>query len=740
MAGAIQRQRTDATLARPGPAASRRALALPLGLLAALLLTAAHGQQVAAPLPPTDRHWDGLNPFYAPSLTTDYYGSGDIDLDGAITSQDVQMLQEIIDGTRPPNIRADLDGNGVIDAADLALLQAALAGGSLPAWWNRLNSPATRAAWFQSVATLDFNQLTANSEADTDWVCADYATRCFLRFAPQVLDPANPLYTPFGIAQDTFNLPAYIANVTATDFGHALNAILVGDDPTQFTNWFFLEPQTGTAAQPGDWNLPWNAQVAIQLPPQLNAPYYAASNLVDFLLTQPAPVTLDYAPDLVLARPSPTAAPVHNNPNTWQAVVLPEGAGMFLFDKSRDDLLRSTDLHLLASLDADPNTAQPLLRTGGFNLLVDVARASVANYHLLWVGHTNRQEELFYGELNTAAGQISDAWVVATNITQGRLLSLGTNEAFVFFPTDTGLTCLHQLDGQWGAPETVLQWTTLPLKLGSPCFAVTLAPNGQPSVIWSDETTPAGAPYQTTLFQAQRNGGWQSPQTVAVLDGFVTSLAAARDTAGTLHLVYANTWFPVFDCDPGPSSDPLWQVVRGDIIYSRCDATGSTVVQTAATNGFWPAVAVSQDGDVFLAWETDLDGQVAPVWTDQTTGTAPQAFATLGTPCYPAITQVDTGAILLSWSEASQWGYTANYGAIRPAEQIRVGIAPASVGVQINWQAASGGTFQVEATDSPAQTSWQPVGATVVTSTNCGSFYLPVDPAKPACFFRLKRL
>jgi hypothetical protein len=356
------------------------------------------------------------------------------------------------------------------------------------------------------------------------------------------------------------------------------------------------------------------------------------------------------------------------------------------------------------------------------------------------VEHTNRQEELLYGELETGTGLVSGAWVVATNIGQGRILSLSTNEAFVFYPTEAGLTSVHELGGQWDAPETVLGWTTLPLKIGFPCFAVTLATNGQPCVIWSDETAAGGSAFQTTIFQAQRSGGWQAPQTVAVLEGFVTTLGVARDGAGTIHLVYANPWFPVFECESAASTNQLWQVVRGPIVYQQCGAGGWSEAQTVATNGFWPAIAAAGSGEVFVAWETDLNGQVAPVWTDQTTGSAPQAFATGGTPYYPAITQVDAGAVLLSWSEASQWGYTANYGTIRAAEQIRVGIAPASAGVQIQWQAGSGGTFQVEANESPGRASWQPVGASFVTSTNCGTVYLPVDPTKPICLYRIKRL
>ena len=41
------------------------------------------------------RNWNGLDPFHQPAATTDYYGSGDIDLDGRITQADVASVQQM---------------------------------------------------------------------------------------------------------------------------------------------------------------------------------------------------------------------------------------------------------------------------------------------------------------------------------------------------------------------------------------------------------------------------------------------------------------------------------------------------------------------------------------------------------------------------------------------------------------------------------------------------------------------
>ena len=723
----------------PSPMVKACILAVRMCLLTLVPALTSRGQQSLLAIPQPDRHWNGLNPFNAPSRTTDYYGSGDIDLDGTITSKDLDLVREMIAGTCAPNVRADVDGNGVIDDADLALLEAALGGATLPGWWNSLATPSARTNWIRRVMTIDFKQLVKDQEADADWTCDDFATRCFLRFTPQVLDPANPLYQGYGIAQDTFNLPVYVASVTAPGFGHSLNAILIGDDPTVFTNWFFLEPETGTQAQPGAWDLPWGAEIQIDQPDPINAPYHSVLSLIRFQLTQPVVLTLSVDPSLVLQRPAPGFGPIHNNPNIWQPTVLPEGSGMVLFNKDRDDMFRSMNLHLLPGLNGNPNSAAALLPPGGFNRLLASTPASPGNYHLLWASHTNRQQQLVYGKLNTQTASISEQWVVATNMVEGCLLGIGTDEAFVFYPTDEGLTCIHKQGAAWGPAETVLQWTTLPFKTGSPSFAVTRDPTGEPLVIWSDETTLAG-PYQTTIFEVQRQlTGWGAPQTVEVVDGFIPTLGLAQDSAGTTHMVYANTWYPAFDCYSAGLPQILWQVVRGTIMYCRDDEAGWSPPQLIATNSFWPTITVTKSDEVILGWETDQDGGVVPVWSDYTTATPPQAFATAGTPSSPAIVETATGALLLTWNEASQWGSTFDYQMIRGPETITMGITAAPGTIQITWRSRSGGTFQVESTEAMGPASWQPLGPRLVTQSNYGSMILPVDPSDRFRFYRVTK-
>ena len=140
-------------------------------------------------------------------------------------------------------------------------------------------------------------------------------------------------------------------------------------------------------------------------------------------------------------------------------------------------------------------------------------------------------------ELETSTGLIRDRRIVATNIIQGRLLSLGSNDFYVFYPTGQGLFCTHREGDNWAPVEAVLTWTVAAFKLGWPCFDVTTDANHEPLVVWSDETTDGGS-FQTTLFESRHHDGWQAPQPIATVDGFVPNLQVARDSIGTVHLVY----------------------------------------------------------------------------------------------------------------------------------------------------------------------------------------------------------
>lgn len=67
-----------------------------------------------------------------------------------------------------------------------------------------------------------------------------------------------PTFTP--LTNGLFNLPLYYVSVEANNFGHGMNAILLGDNPLEFNDWCFVEPQTDEInIKPGTWNIPYNS-------------------------------------------------------------------------------------------------------------------------------------------------------------------------------------------------------------------------------------------------------------------------------------------------------------------------------------------------------------------------------------------------------------------------------------------------------------------------------------------------
>jgi hypothetical protein len=694
----------------------------------------------------TDRHWDGSDPYYAAAGTTDYYGSGDVDLDGSLSPRDLDFIRDMIAGTRPWNVRADVDGNGRVDADDLALLESALQGGTLPAGWNRLGTPTQRISWIDRVAALDLAQLNSNREAGTKWNCYFYSTRCFLRFAPQVMDPANTLYADYGVAQSIYNLPVYFVDVISAGFGHSLNAILVGDDPAYFTNWYMLEPQQGNRAYPGAWDLPWGAHVSIVKPDGLNAPYHSSSSVVEFDLDLvQGPITTMISPDLLRQRPQVASVQVANSPDMWNPILIPEKTGMWIFNGRRDDMVRETVPCLLTNLDLDPRSSQPLLMAGGFQRLLSIAPAAAGQYHLLWASHTNWVQVLYYGLLDTSTATIGNATVVATNVMSATILGMTTNDAYAFYETDIGLTSVHIQGGVREPAEMPVTWTSFADKIGIPCFTVLTNVSRQPVVIWSDETSYDQG-LQTTISRIERRiDGWHSPEIVTVISSFVPSLWAQQDRSGTTHLVYNSTWFPVFTGYSDNLPQELWQVVRGDVNYCSRTTNSSAVWSTAvivASNSFWPTLTVTRNGSVLIGWETDHDGRVVPFWSDHTAQTVPQAVTNTATPYQPAMIELNNGAILFSWNEISQAGAVAKYQTIRnaPPPPPILSIARTASGIILRCAATPGDTFQAESSDSLAPASWQALGPATTTQTNVWSQNVPIDPVRQMRYFRVRRL
>jgi len=224
---------------------------------------------VGALLNPKVAKADDMNPYHQPNSTTLYYGSGDVNGDGLIDTGDynsiLEMSPEVASG---PTDRADIDGNGIAaEPEDAELLSQFLNGerNYLPAHWNSLTTVAERDDWTSRMLDID---LTDEIPYQTgEFISGDYRTVVEMNFAGRI-DPENPNipYNSDIINFARFNLPMYGAAIynPTTGWGHGMNTILTGEDPLNFNDWSFVEPQLDDInVQPGSQSIPRNTHVFI---------------------------------------------------------------------------------------------------------------------------------------------------------------------------------------------------------------------------------------------------------------------------------------------------------------------------------------------------------------------------------------------------------------------------------------------------------------------------------------------
>jgi len=369
-------------------------------------------QPISAEVSPVygERFWDGNDPFHQPASTTSYYGSGDVDGDGTLTSADVSLAGEMAEGLRSSIPRADVDGNGVVNVNDVSLLNSAFSGGVLPGWWNSLPSRTERNAWVDKIMAIDqTNEHPYKYGYPCDgrwcaagwWVCHNFATQTTIHAA---FYRGDLFGTQYDGGQTLFNIPLYFVSVSAAS--HAINGILVGDNPLDFDDWRFIEPQEDSDVHPGDWNMPYNTFVSI-------GTIYVygtdpSSDKIIFYVDKDENgntvwTLVEYDSNLILTRTEPTLDFPDNRPDLWNPVLTSQD--VMLFDRLREDMTFMTDIHL-ADLDipfSDPPTSKPLTLSSQFSRLLDISQSPDGTFHMLWYGKpedAQYEPGIYHGKLD----------------------------------------------------------------------------------------------------------------------------------------------------------------------------------------------------------------------------------------------------------------------------------------------------------------------------------------------------
>jgi len=605
------------------------------------------------------RVWDGHDPFHQPVATSDYYGSGDVDNDGNLTPADVSVAQAIVDGNLPAVTRADVDGDGDVDGNDVSLIDDALGGAVLGAWWDNLATSAQRNTWvdrFLAIDKTDEHEYYADYFICNHFALQTYIDGAFLRgdFATQGVE--------YNGGQTIFNLPLYFVSVGSPS-SHAINAVLVGDDPLNFEDWRFIEPQDDSDVRPGGWNMRYESTIWLK-PQWLHGDSEA---MVAFYIDETGPTLVEASPELVTTRVAAPAAANDNRVDRWNCRLITTGQGAILFERMREDMTRTTDVHL-ASL-CFPNIAAgvPLTMDQSFARLLDVYEVSESRAHLLWEGKTGTQRQnLFHGILDPLSAVVTDITQVASDLrlpNMGRVLVTPDGKihifwfegATVFGPSDFGVHWTSWNGSGWEAPQKLTvgsesnyeypDWMNR--QFGRYFFDVEVLDNGNILLVWVDKVFPS-----FYISQLLYDGAWHGSQ-IADTGWYnsVRGLDLCKDSAGVVHLVY---WRGDRQEAGGTEEG------RGNLYHRSFDGVSwsGPVVIDDTNQAACPRMAASATGQIYLTWESKIAGRVLPfrsvyengIWqSPEQMEVRPDANA-----WYPTVNVLADGTPVFAWSSRSR--------------------------------------------------------------------------------------
>ncbi len=229
-----------------------------------------------------DWHWL-INPYWQSESVVpvglNYYGSGDVNNDGKVNQDDVEEIDDFgFFGSTVPNPepsldanydaqydgeiskkhdRADVNGDGVINQADLDSLQKYLNTGNIntiPALNWRYLDKQNKKNWAEKVIAIDRTDEIPGVSGE--WECGRFSFQLQnntkgVRFTEQCPDD-NWLQTSLKQSR-RFNIPFYDITTDSPSWSaaHAINGVLIGDNPMDFNDWYFVEPQNDVEAEPG---------------------------------------------------------------------------------------------------------------------------------------------------------------------------------------------------------------------------------------------------------------------------------------------------------------------------------------------------------------------------------------------------------------------------------------------------------------------------------------------------------
>lgn len=706
----------------------------------------------AAMLPSTvcgaGRAWEGVNPFFQPVQTTDYYGSGDVDLDGRVTNHDAEQVRQIFAAQRQANIRADVDGNGRIDAQDAEQIELALNHGTLPGWWNRLASVTARRDWIRRMLARDMGDQHPYTTA---WQqCVGFSTQLFLRFASYQGD----LYaTDFGAGQTVYNLPLYCVSVMADNVAHSVNAILIGDNPLHFEDWMIIEPQTDQEMSPGNRLLPIGAKITIYVPRHIQATGHSKLNRVSFELKASGPQFLEHSPDLVLSRPPlPEEAP-SNSVNLWEPILLPFGSGQLLVEKAREDLNRAPDLHLIDNWMVPAPSAQPLVGDSQPSRPLAITPLGSGECLVIWKGQPGYTRSLMAGVLDPHQKILQKRNVVAENrsVFSARLARWNEQTHLVWLelklntthPHESGLYWSVNSGTGWTVPKRLVEvgqdvssWHFEELPDARRYF-FDLSARGKDELIlvWARRSNLFG---NVQITERRYQADWSQPQVIAECPFPTVGLDLLEDLEGKVHLAH---WSGRFQQSGQDGRGPLYHRVLTPQGWSKELSIDN------AGNSLCPQLFVKADGRIGVVYDKKSGAFSQPAWSEyfNEAWTVPKLLPvrTGFDIRYPSAVRLDNGLIWIGWAEQSpaRAGYGCQY--LKPSTATSSEITPLmriqwSTTPLLIWNSIPGRYYTLQHAESLLQPSWRALSQQLLAQDSITSVTVSSSRDASAHFYRLQ--
>jgi hypothetical protein len=258
-----------------------------------------------------------LNPFVRPNVHSQaYYGSGDADENGVVNWDDVDFMKRgrVSDFT-------DVNGDGITDKQDISMLESYL-NNEIPYLlgdWNKLQTLEEKDDWYTKMYKIDPLEKNSLKLINQGWKCGSFSMQALTNFfgIKKLMNGWEYLSNEYN---GRFNLPVYMVDVgkkleDGNSFAHRMNAILVGNDPLNFSHWRFSDTgNRNSNVDVGDFSLPENSTLVISGIYDEGLNGEGSSTFSDYLLMVrlegKTPVVIWQNPQLKLTKPTIPDDPV----------------------------------------------------------------------------------------------------------------------------------------------------------------------------------------------------------------------------------------------------------------------------------------------------------------------------------------------------------------------------------------------------------------------------------------------